>query len=302
MVKIMKKQLKVMSFTLALLCAVIWVPGARADYIPGNIDQIVSGIEGMNHQNGNDTGNQETVNKGDDTVDTSADFVEESTFADATVNVYQLNMRSGPSTSYNIIHVLSQNETLKVFGKIDGWYIVQDTKDGTVGCVSGYYITLSNGSRPDNSIGNTGNNGTPNGNYGNNGNAGNNNGTFSEEETLLSMINELRHQNGLPPLTLNAELSRVALHKAMDMVENNYFSHQSPTYGSPFEMMKKYGIVFTAAAENIAGNQTVEGAVYSWKNSEGHLANILSSKYTETGIGIYTSPIYGKVFVQMFKG
>ena len=84
------------------------------------------------------------------------------------------------------------------------------------------------------------------------------------------------------------------------MVENNYFSHQSEIYGSPFEMMRAYGISFTAAAENIAGNQTIDGAFYAWMNSEGHKKNIMNGNYTETGIGIYTSPIYGKIIVQMF--
>lgn len=264
----MKKHLKIVSFILAVICAVIWVPRVNADYVPDNALEI---IEDAEKESGKDKHGS---------VDTSADFEDASTFTYATVNVYQLNMRSGPSSSYNIIHVLNQNEQLKVYGKIDGWYIVQDMQKGHVGCVSGYYITLSNAS---------------------NNNQNNGSSSSADEEKLLNMINELRAQNGLKPLTINQELSRVALHKAMDMVENNYFSHQSPTYGSPFEMMKKYGIVFTAAAENIAGNQTVEGAVYSWKNSEGHLANILNSAYSETGIGIYTSPIYGKIFVQMFK-
>ncbi len=211
-----------------------------------------------------------------DTEDVSADQIEDEIFTDATVNVHMLNMRSGAGTEYSIVHVLKKGETLKVFGKYNDWYVVRHDNSGTVGCVSSYYITLRTG------------------------NTQNNVSSGNETTTLFKMINDVRKQNGLKPLILNEELSRVAEHKAMDMVENNYFDHNSPVYGSPFEMMKKYGINFNMAAENIAGNQSSEGAVYSWMNSEGHLSNILNGDYTATGIGIYTSPVYGKIYVQLF--
>jgi len=63
------------------------------------------------------------------------------------------------------------------------------------------------------------------------------------------------------------ELQRVAKEKARDMVNNNYFSHTSPVYGSPFEMMKSYGISYKTAGENIAGNSTNKGAVEAWMGS-----------------------------------
>lgn len=86
------------------------------------------------------------------------------------------------------------------------------------------------------------------------------------------------------------------------MVDNNYFSHTSPTYGSPFEMIKSFGITYKAAGENIAGNSSNIGAVKAWMNSEGHKANILSNNYNYTGIGVVNSQKYGKIYVQMFIG
>lgn len=127
-----------------------------------------------------------------------------------------------------------------------------------------------------------------------------NTGLDEEIEILLELENELRSSQGLEELKFNADLSKVAYDKAKDMVEKNYFSHQAVSYGSPFEMMKCYGIVFTKAAENIAGNQTIEGAFYAWTSSDSHKANILNADYTDTGIGIYQSPVYGKIIVQMF--
>lgn len=86
------------------------------------------------------------------------------------------------------------------------------------------------------------------------------------------------------------------------MVKNNYFSHTSPTYGSPFNMMKNFGITYKTAGENIAGNSSNTGAVNAWMNSEGHRANILNGSYNYTGVAVVKSPTYGKIYVQMFIG
>ena len=196
----------------------------------------------------------------------------------AYVSVDMLNLRCGPSTTYNIIKVLRKDQPLTIITKINGWYVVREDTDGYIGCVNEKYVYFKNL--------NNENSDTPS--------------EISSEEKLLDLINEARKQNGLKELTLNAELSRVALHKAQDMVENNYFDHNSKIYGTPFEMIKSYGINFRAAAENIAGNQSVEGAFYAWMNSSGHAANILNSTYTDPGIGICVSPTYGLILVQMF--
>ena len=75
-------------------------------------------------------------------------------------------------------------------------------------------------------------------------------------------------QHGLQALIVDDELQNIARIKAQDMVDNNYFSHTSPTYGSPFDMMKNFGISYKTAGENIAGNSTNSGAVNAWMNSE----------------------------------
>lgn len=116
------------------------------------------------------------------------------------------------------------------------------------------------------------------------------------------MINAKRVANGLSALKINDEVQNVARIKAQDMVDNSYFSHTSPIYGSPFDMMKKFGISYKTAGENIAGNSSNSGAVNAWMNSEGHRANILNSSFNYTGIGVVRSPKYGKIYVQMFIG
>jgi uncharacterized protein YkwD len=84
------------------------------------------------------------------------------------------------------------------------------------------------------------------------------------------------------------------------MIDNNYFSHNSPKYGSPFDMMKSFGIKFVHAGENIAGNQTVQAAHNALMNSPGHRQNILSTDYTHIGIGIQKGGSYGNMFTQQF--
>ena len=97
-------------------------------------------------------------------------------------------------------------------------------------------------------------------------------------------------------------LVKVARLKAQDMINKGYFSHTSPTYGSPFDMMKKYGVQYRYAGENLAGAPTVQSAHNNLMNSSGHRANILNASYTKVGIGVVSGGPYGKMFVQMFTG
>lgn len=123
-----------------------------------------------------------------------------------------------------------------------------------------------------------------------------------DEQEIFNLINKQRTNNGLTPLKIDEEVQKVARIKAEDMVTNNYFSHQSPTYGSPFDMLKSFKISYKSAGENIAANSSNTGAVNAWMNSSGHRANILSSNYNYTGIGVVSSPRYGKIYVQQFIG
>ena len=121
------------------------------------------------------------------------------------------------------------------------------------------------------------------------------------EEEVLSLVNQERSKIGLKPLQMDWELARVARMKSEDMAKKNYFSHTSPTYGSPFDMMKQFGISFRTAGENIASGQTTPKEVMeSWMNSQGHRANILKPDYTHLGVGYYRGGSYGHMWTQMF--
>lgn len=120
------------------------------------------------------------------------------------------------------------------------------------------------------------------------------------EKQVADLVNKERAKVGLKPLILDTNLSKVARLKSQDMNDKNYFDHYSPTYGSLDNMLKKFGISYRYAGENIAqGQQTPEQVMKSWMNSEGHRKNILSPNYTHIGVGHYGTSNY---WTQQFIG
>lgn len=214
-------------------------------------------------------------------------------FSTGLVTATTLNVRSGPGTNYGIVATVKKNEYIRVFAGVGDWYIVQVEGD-YVGAVNKKYVKAiyPNSSNSNNSS--------------NNNSSSNSNSTITamttDEKEVFDLINNQRTQNGLSALKLDTETLRVARIKAQDMVENNYFSHNSPTYGSPFQMLNSFKISYKTAGENIAGNSSNSSTVTAWMNSSGHRANILNSSFNYTGIGVVKSSKYGKVYVQMFLG
>lgn len=124
-----------------------------------------------------------------------------------------------------------------------------------------------------------------------------NSSVSTQAKEVAALVNKERQNAGLPALALDEELSSVALVKAKDMIQQNYFSHTSPVYGSPFDMMKRFGITYSAAGENIAkGQSSAAEVMQDWMNSQGHRENILSSSYDSIGVAYYQG-----AWVQLFK-
>ena len=120
------------------------------------------------------------------------------------------------------------------------------------------------------------------------------------ESEVVRLVNDIRAQYGLNALTEDWELARVARYKSQDMHDQGYFSHTSPTYGTPFQMMKAFGLSYRTAGENIAyGYATPQKVMEGWMNSSGHRANILNSSYTRIGVGYVAD---GNYWTQMFLG
>ena len=125
----------------------------------------------------------------------------------------------------------------------------------------------------------------------------------SYQQQVLDLVNAERTKRGISALTLDSSLSSVATKKSQDMVNENYFDHTSPTYGSPFDMMKEFRISYRTAGENIAkGQKTPQEVVTAWMNSEGHRKNILNPDFTNLGVGIAKDSNGTTYWTQMFIG
>lgn len=111
-------------------------------------------------------------------------------------------------------------------------------------------------------------------------------GITADDQQAFALLNQDRKANGLPPLTLSADLSRVAAAHSQDMIDRHYFNHNDPDGKTPFDRMRDAGISFSYAGENIAMNQSVAAAEQAFMNSPGHRANILSPNFHKVGLGV----------------
>lgn len=193
-------------------------------------------------------------------------------------------------TNYPVVAKVNKNEYIRVFAGVGNWYIVQIEGD-YVGAVSKEYVKPI---YPSSSGGGSSSGGS--------GSTTTTTNLTADELEVFNLINAQRTKNGLSALKIDSEVQNVARIKAKDMVDNNYFSHNSPIYGSPFDMLKSFKVSYKTAGENIAGNSSNSAAVNAWMNSSGHKANILNSSFNYTGIGVVTGLKYGKIYVQMFIG
>lgn len=230
------------------------------------------------------------------------------------VTTTNVNIREGVSTSHKIVCTLKKGDKVVVFGKIGKWYTVYAPNNNRcVGVVSSKYLkmtgtTTAKTTKPRKTTTTTtpgttgmGTAGTPQISTPETAITGPAGITAAEQE-LLDLVNKARKDAGIAPLNFDADLVKCARAKAKDMVAKGYFSHTSPSYGSPFEMMRQFNVSYRTAGENIAGNQTVKGAFDAWMKSEGHRKNILNSNFNFCGFGIEPSPSYGKILVQQFIG
>lgn len=128
----------------------------------------------------------------------------------------------------------------------------------------------------------------------------NDSGCSRQAQEVLELVNEYRAQYGLAALTLDDTLCTVAQVKAQDLHDNHYFSHQSPTYGSPYDLMADYGVTYRSAGENIAmGYASAQAVMSAWINSSSHRENLLNASYTMLGVGYVAD---GGYYVQEFTG
>ena len=231
-----------------------------------------------------------------------------------------LNVRCGPGITYSRVGKIYNGEYVDIFAKIGNWYIIK-TEDNLVGAVSSDYIdavydeiSVTSDTSEENSVKTSDENIVSESDENT---AEISDDTTTEEEVIseeyadtlslseeeqefLDLINANRTANGLSNLEINSDIQNLARLKAQDLVENNYFSHDSETYGNIEEMANSFFISYTSIGENIAGNSSLSKAVEALMNSENHKANILSEEYNYTGVAVEESDTYGKIFVEVF--
>lgn len=191
------------------------------------------------------------------------------------------NVRSGCSNNAPVVYTAAKNNILDVVGQVPNWFAVRipSSEIGFIPKQEAAPVVVD--SKIPNAQAST-------------------EVLTVQEQEMLNLINQARAENNAPPLQIDMHVTNVARTKAQDMIDNNYFSHYSPKYGSPFDMLKSFGISYVQAGENIAGNQNVQDAHSALMNSPGHRKNILNPNYTHIGLGIKSGGHYGNMFSQMF--
>lgn len=121
------------------------------------------------------------------------------------------------------------------------------------------------------------------------------------EQRMLALVNQERVKQGLRPLQFDDQLRDVARAHSMEMFELGYFAHNSPVTGTPFDRMRKAGIRFVVAGENLAYAPNIQIAHEGLINSPGHRANILRAEFGKVGIGVIKSEFRGSMFSQEFS-
>jgi uncharacterized YkwD family protein len=250
----------------------------------------------------------QSTNNGEQLISATHENVD---FSYLTITGDNCRARTGAGGNYPAVATLKSGEKIRALGKLDGWYVIKLPDSGKIACIPAEKANpVSTGTASPTPItGNTGkagasNNAAGTGNKGaaNNAAAGGSGTMTSDEARILQLVNAERAKAGEKPLASNSDCTKLARMKSKDMVDNNYFSHQSPTYGSPFDMLKANNVSYMYAGENIAMNQSADAAFKAWMNSEGHKKNILNPNFTELGVGIIPKGNGSYIYTQIFIG
>lgn len=131
-------------------------------------------------------------------------------------------------------------------------------------------------------------------------------------EQVLALINEARSKarrcgrkkfSAATPLKPVAALQQAALGHAQDMASRSYLGHKGSDESMPADRASRAAYDWAAVAENVAAGQpTAEEAVGTWLTSPGHCENLMSPRYSETGIAHAINPAAEKgiYWVQVF--
>lgn len=116
-------------------------------------------------------------------------------------------------------------------------------------------------------------------------------GTALNAEMARDLINQYRHDKGLPPLKLNATLTEAAKEHSRDLAKWDRISHYGSDGSNPWDRVKRAGYKARLAAENVGTGQiSFDEVLKGWKESEGHNKNLLLSDAKEMGLALVQDP------------
>lgn len=110
------------------------------------------------------------------------------------------------------------------------------------------------------------------------------------EEALLEAINRERAEAGAPPVARMDSLDEVARMHSVDMRDNAFVGHASPTTGGAAERVSQAGIQTGLVLENIGRGYGAAEIHRGLMGSPGHRANLLNLAVTHVGIGVVNEP------------
>ena len=115
------------------------------------------------------------------------------------------------------------------------------------------------------------------------------------EQQVLVLLNTIRQQHGLTPFSANAQLRNAARFHSSDMLQKDYFDHDSPTqaWDARVRSYLKAPIVGEDLAWGAGSSGTPEGIVSQWMHSPVHRAIILTAGLHRVGIGFATGTFSG---------
>lgn len=200
-----------------------------------------------------------------------------------------LKVKKGAGNSFDTISTIKNGEIVNVIGEIGDWYVIK-MDNNTVGCIPGNNTSpVIKDKEKSNNTENINKSSSEMTEY-----------LTTLEQRMVNLVNQEREKNNLSKFQIDRELTNIARIKSQDMIDNNYFSHYSPNYGSPFNMLNEFGVEYLQAGENLAANSSVARAHQALMKSSGHRKNILNPDYSHIGIGIKPDENSGYILVQLF--
>jgi uncharacterized protein YkwD len=130
------------------------------------------------------------------------------------------------------------------------------------------------------------------------------------EEQVLELVNQRRSEGAncdgtafgpTQPLEMDTQLRCAARLHAKDMVDRDFFSHESPDGEDPWTRIENAGFEGSPSGENIAAGQgSAEAVMQTWMESGEHCANIMSPSATHIGVGYARGGDWGHLWTQTF--